>query len=516
MKNMMNRKATHAGATSALVAALVMGTACNSTEPEVPVYRLVPVSTRDINVDVTAAGVVEPVMTVEVRSKASGEIFAMRVEIGDAVRAGELLIRVDPRVPEASLRQAVADSILARAEFETAESQLRRAESLHETQSITEVEYEDARLAVASARASLIRADRSLEDARISAEDTEVRAPMSGVVIDQRVEEGTVITSATGASAGSVLLQMANLDTVQIRSLVDETDIGRIEPGLQMTITVDAYPNHPFRGRVLKIEPQAEVSSNVTMFPVLVRIPNEDGLLRPGMNGEVSISIGRRRGVVAVPNTALRTARDFMSAATVLGLDPQATRERLFESRFGDRARGSRSEGIPATTSGAAVDETNTTRPAGRLRNMELPEGVSEEQVRAIMGKRRTEGEDALTREERALLERIGITGRPPGARTGADGPARPAASSTNDPLAAEYVVFVMRDSIPTATWIRTGLTDGNYSEVLEGLTATDTVIVLPGTGTPNTDGPMGGMGGMGGGRGMGMGPPPGGRPPGR
>jgi HlyD family secretion protein len=496
---MMNRKLTHAGATSALIAVLAIGTACQSTEPEEPIYRLVPVSTRDINVNVTAAGAVEPVMTVEVRSKASGEIFEMRVEIGDQVRAGALLLRVDPRVPEASLRQAVADSVLAEAQYATAQSQLRRTEGLHESQSITEVEFEDARLAVASARASLISAARSLEDARISAEDTEVRAPLTGVVIDKRVEEGSVITSATGASAGSVLLQMANLDTVQIRALVDETDIGRIEPGLQVTIRADAYPNRPFRGRVLKIEPQAEVTSNVTMFPVLIRIGNEEGLLRPGMNGEVDISIGRRRGAVAVPNNALRTMRDFMSAATVLELDPQAVRQQLADARQFNMEQGDGT--IPAAG--------DSGRRGTRWMERELPEGVSQEQVREIMGKRRTEGEESLTQEERALLERIGFTGRPPGGMNAPTETSGPSASSTNDPLAADYIVFVMRDSVRTAVRIRTGLSDGTYSEVLEGLSEGDTLIVLPSTGTRSTGGPMGGMGG-------GMGPPPGGRPPGR
>ena len=495
---MKNRKLSHASAIWAPIAVLVTVTACATPEPEEPIYRLVPISNRDVNVDVTAAGTVEPVMTVEVRSKASGEIFEMRVEIGDEVRAGELLLRVDPRVPEASLRQAVADSVLAQAEYETAQSQLRRTEGLHETGSVTEVEFEDARLAVASARASLIRAARSLEDARISAEDTEVRAPMSGVVIDKRVEEGTVITSATGASAGSVLLQMADLDTVQVRSLVDETDIGRIEPGLQVTISVDAYPNRPFRGRVQKIEPQAEVTSNVTMFPVLVRIPNEEGLLRPGMNGEVTISIGRRRGAVAVPNNALRTMRDFRSAAEVLGMDPQVAMQQIAEMRQLNSERGPRT-----VADGSIQPAGDSGRHGMRWMEQELPEGVSQEQVREILGKRRTDGEEALTQEERALLERIGFTGRPPVGMNAISGPSGPAASSTNDPLAADYVVFVMRDSVATAVRIRTGLSDGTYSEVLEGLMAGDTVMVLPSTGTPSEDG-MGGMRGMG----RGMGPP--------
>ena len=492
-------------ASAAPVALLAVGAACSSTElQEEEVYRLVPLSTRDITVQVEAAGSVEPVMTVEVRSKASGEIFEMNVEIGDEVRAGELLLRIDPRVPEATLRQAVADSILAQAELETSQSKLNRAEQLHGTQSITEVEWEDARLAVASARASLIRAVRSLEDARISAEDTEVRAPMSGVVIDKRVEEGSVITSATGASAGSVLLAMANLDTVQFRSLVDETDIGRVEPGLQVTITVDAYPNRPFRGRVQKIEPQAEVTSNVTMFPVLVRIPNEEGLLRPGMNGEVDISIGRRREVVAVPNNALRTFRDFTSAAVVLGLDPQAARERLLETRPESRIRGLRADSGARVAREPVPGDSGRRGPGRDWRNMQLPEGVTQEQVRAIMVKRRNDGEESLTADERALLARIGFDRRPPGGFAPPAASGAPEVSSSNDPLAADFIVFVMRDSVPTPVWIRTGLTDETYSEILEGVSATDTVLVLPSlAAASDSDGPP--MRGMG----RGMGRPP-------
>jgi HlyD family secretion protein len=94
----------------------------------------------------------------------------------------------------------------------------------------------------------LVRAERSLEDARIAAEDTEIRAPLNGVVIKKLVEEGTVITSATqGASGGTILLQMANLDTVQVRALVEETDIGKVEPDLEVTITVDAFQSRPLR-----------------------------------------------------------------------------------------------------------------------------------------------------------------------------------------------------------------------------------------------------------------------------
>src|SRR5205807_4293229 len=75
---------------------------------------------------------------------------------------------------------------------------------------------------------------------------------------------------------GTVILKMANLDTVQVSALVDETDVGKVQPGVPVTISVDAFPHRSFDGTVLKIEPQAQVSQNVTMFPVEVDIPNPE------------------------------------------------------------------------------------------------------------------------------------------------------------------------------------------------------------------------------------------------
>ena len=120
---------------------------------------------------------------------------------------------------------------------------------------------------------------------------------------------------------------------MQVRTLVDETDVGKFQAGLSATVTVDAFPNRPFTGTVLKIEPQAQTEQNVTMFPVLVRIDNKEGLLRPGMNAEVEVHVGQRDSVLAVPNAALRTARDVGSAAQVLGLSPAAVQQQLAAAR---------------------------------------------------------------------------------------------------------------------------------------------------------------------------------------
>ena len=108
-----------------------------------------------------------------------------------------------------------------------------------------------------------------MDNAKIQLEDTDVRAPITGTIIEKDVERGAVIASATNnVSGGTTLLKMADLDLVQVSTLVDETDIGKVQPGLRVTVTVDAYPNRPFEGTVLKIEPQAQTEQNVTIFPV--------------------------------------------------------------------------------------------------------------------------------------------------------------------------------------------------------------------------------------------------------
>ena len=103
---------------------------------------------------------------------------------------------------------------------------------------------------------------------------------------------------------------MADLKSMQVRTLVDETDMGDIRPGMQANVTVEAYPERRFVGIVEKIEPQALVQQNVTMFPVIVRLDNSSGLLRPGMNAEVEIELAQATGVLLIPNNAVVTPED--------------------------------------------------------------------------------------------------------------------------------------------------------------------------------------------------------------
>ncbi len=387
----------------------VMAAACGAEAPPAPVYQVVPVERREIVVSAEAAGVIEPYVTVEIKSKASGEILEVLADSGDRVERDTLLLRIDQRQLRNTLAQAKADLEVARARHANATAQLRRSEKLFQAQSLSETSYDQAVLDHATAKAEVVRSVAAVENAQIEMDDTDVLAPIEGTILHRAVERGQVISSPTrDVAGGTVLLTMADLERVRVRTLVDETDIGKIHPGLAATVSVSAYPARSFHGSVLKIEPQSETEQDVTMFPTLVALDNPEGLLKPGMNCEVEIHVDRRDAVLAIPNAALRTPGDVASAAEVLGLPPDEVGEAL------DATRDSPS--------------------------------------RAVSGE--AESEPATAPQKRGSFRRGG-----------------------------EYIVFTLTDSAPAARWIRTGLTDLDFTEVLEGLSEADSVLILPSAG---------------------------------
>ncbi len=470
--------------TSAAGALLLAGLAGCAKKQAPQSYEAVPVERRNLVVSASASGAIEPVLTVDVKSKASGEIIGMNVQTGDDVKQDQLLASIDPRIPRNNLAQAEANLQVAQAQLSNAKAQLARSDTLFKAQAITQTEYDIAKLDYANANAAVIRARSDLENARDRMNDTKLRAPLAGTIITKNVELGTVISSpTTDVGGGTVLFKMANLDTVQIRALVDETDIGKVSPGLLSTITVDAYPNRPFEGSVLKIEPQATVQQNVTMFNVLVRIPNPNHLLKPGMNTEVEIHVGQRQNVLAIPNAALRTQRDVGSAAQVLGLDPNVVQQQLAAARQQPQSatnRDSASLGGGTTRRDTTVKRDSTGAPAGGNtmttpdgRTIQLPPGVTEAVVRSAFQKRMS-GQELTPAEQNAMAAMRQMMSRAgSGGGQGGGGFRRSGDVSS-------YIVFVLRGGKPAPVQIRTGLTDLDYIEVLSGLTEQDTVLVLP------------------------------------
>jgi len=421
---------------TALVFVLV---GCAPAEDEVQFYTSAAVAERDIIVSVDAAGIIEPILTVELKSKASGEILSFNTETGDVVEEGALLVQIDERTPKNNLAQADAALEAAIARQGIAVAQANRGETLFKSKSIPEQDYEQLILERANAQADVVRTQVNVENLRIALEDTVVSAPLAGTIIEKLVEKGQVISSPTqDMGGGTTLLRMADLSVVQVKALVDETDIGKIVPDQPVKVTVTAYPNQPFTGRVKKIEPQAEADQTVTTFSVLVLLDNERRLLRPGMNADVEIRVSERYGVLAVPTMALRTLGDIPISAQLVGVSPEQVRSQLGLAAGRPSAGG----GPPRAAGGPRGGGGSPRSAAGRQQH-----GNSE-----------------------------GGGGWSP--RRGGSG------GATGYQFSNRYWVFRVRaDGSHEAVNVPTGVTDLEYNEVLDGLSAGDEVLLLPSSG---------------------------------
>ncbi len=458
-----------------------------STRPS----SLVEVERRNLEIVAEAAGQVEAVRVVEVKSRASGEVLRVNVESGDKIEQGTLLAEIDPRDVQSALEQAQADLSSARVKWSTSDAHRKRLEKLRETGVVTQQELESAVQAAASSNAEVVRAETNLRLARERRNDVTIRAPISGTVLERTVEIGQIIASATqNVSGGTTLFKMADLSVMQVRAKIDETDVGQIHPGQSVRVTVEAYPGKPFTGTIAKIEPQAVVEQNVTLFPVLVRLENRDGLLRPGMNAEVSIQIARRNQVAAIPNAAVTTMREARTAAASLGIDEQTVMAAIRPASASASAPAS-AKGEGGATAAAVSPE------CAQLRD----------QVRAAGGP------SALSDADREKLKACRAASKGdsgPGAGAGAGGGGAPGGGDVR-----RGVVFVMgTNGVAEPRRVTLGLSDWEYTEVVDGVQPGEKVVQISATQLmqkqqemtdrfrQRNSGPVPGAGGTGGGRG--------------
>jgi len=302
-------------------AALLVSCGGGSDEEEFKFYTLKEAGAQQLELTVEASGTVEAISSIEIKSKASGQVLFLGAEVGDYVEEGIVLARIDQRTPTNTLAQANADLEVAKVRLSNAQNQFDRSKRLHDEGNISDKSFEDAQEAFSSARAQLVRAEVFLENARIALDDTSVRSPIAGTVISRLAEVGQVITSPTSAvGGGTLLMEMADLNKVRVRALIDEIDIGKITIGQEVTLKVSAYRDKRFMGVVSKIEPMSKIDQNVTTFPVLIDIENTDNLLLIGMNTDVEIEILNEEVALALPAGSLRTRKDIVSVASLLGI----------------------------------------------------------------------------------------------------------------------------------------------------------------------------------------------------
>ena len=284
----------------------------------VPEVRTVTVSVGEVVDTVVATGSLEAVTTVQVGSQVSGIIRDLYVDYNSIVRAGDVIMRLDPSLFETQTEQARANLLRAEADVERLEVaaddarvQLARSVDLaaRELISATELEAAEvgARAAAAqlkSAAAQVVQARAALRQHEVNLEHTVIRAPIDGIVISRLVDVGQTV--AASLQAPELFVIAADLTKMRAIANIDESDVGRIRPRQRVTFTVDAYPADEFTGTVSQIRLEPVVQQNVVTYATVVDAPNPDLKLKPGMTATITLEIARRDNVPRIPNAALR------------------------------------------------------------------------------------------------------------------------------------------------------------------------------------------------------------------
>lgn len=273
-------------------------------------YKELPVKRGTFRLVVSASGEVKPIDRVEIKSKASGMVEELPVEEGDFIHKGDLIARLDQKDERAEFEQAQANLDIAKAELKQAQHTYDRRDQLFQKGLISEEELGQIELDLAVAKGKLVQATTALQRASERLAEAVVRAPIDGVILQKYVEKGQIIASGvSNVTGGTPIADLADMSSVYIEAGVDEIDIGRIKAGQTAVVVAEAYPHLRFKGRIVRIAPEAIVEQNVTLFNVIIEVENTEGKLKSGMNANVEITIMEKPDVLLVPSLTLQKPR---------------------------------------------------------------------------------------------------------------------------------------------------------------------------------------------------------------
>src|SRR5262249_4416518 len=299
----------------ALVAARAKDKGKDKTPPNP--FRLGKVQEEPLQVSVREVGVVDPVTKVDVKSAVSGRVLALKVREGATVQRGDVLAEVEPDVNQAQTLSDVSGGLtqaelkLQDAEREYASQKalfdqgLLGSDAFKQVKNNREIAMEN--LKAAKTRYQIVEARGIPISGNASSQNARVTSPMSGVVIKKGVELGETVTSGVSSfNAGTVLFTVADLKSLIIRVNLNEVDIAKVAVGQPVRVTLDAYPQKVFNGRVTFVAPSADLVDKIKVFKVEVTLDQLADAFRTGMSANVEILGEKRDNVISVPLEALQ------------------------------------------------------------------------------------------------------------------------------------------------------------------------------------------------------------------
>jgi HlyD family secretion protein len=267
-------------------------------------YRTEAVSQGSISASVNATGTLSAVTTVQVGSQVSGIIAKLYADFNSQVKQGQLLAELDPTPFLQTVDQRKADVTKAQVDVASTKVTYDRQKRLADAGLIAQSDLDAAKAAYDGARAGLAQSQAALKQAQTNLGYAKIFSPIDGQVVARQYDIGQTV--AASFSAPTLFTIAKDLTKMQVQADVDQSDIGQMKVGEPVQFTVDAYPDQPFRGQISQVRLNATVTQNVITYPVIVEVPNPDLKLRPSMTANVTIRVATVRDVLRVPNSALR------------------------------------------------------------------------------------------------------------------------------------------------------------------------------------------------------------------
>ena len=288
-------------------------------------FRLGKVQQEDLQVSVREVGVVDPVTKVDVKSAVSGRILSLRVREGAVVKTGDLLAEIEPDVNQAQTLSDVQGGLTqAQLRLQDAQREFASQKSLFDHGLIGRDAFRSAQNKLDQAQEAensaklryQIVEDRGIPiSGNAASQKARVSSPMSGVVIKKGVEPGETVTSGVSSfNAGTVLFTVADLKSLIIRVNLNEVDIAKVHAGQPVRISLDAYPQKIFTGRVSFVSPAADLVEKIKVFKVEVALDQLSDTFKTGMSANVEILGDKREKAVSIPLESLQK-RDGQTVA---------------------------------------------------------------------------------------------------------------------------------------------------------------------------------------------------------
>jgi HlyD family secretion protein len=418
-------------------------------------FRTVTITRGDIVQEITANGSLTPVKQVEVGSQVSGIIEKILVDFNSKVKQDQLLARIDPSTYQKNVAQAKAQLAVAKANLELAEVNAHRADQLFKDKLISAAEHDTAVASYHSAQASVQIQEASVERANVDLGYTQIKAPIDGVVISRAVDEGQTVASSFNTPR---LFVIANdLTKMQIEAAVSEADVGGVEEGERVSFSVDAFPNRKFVGQVQQVRFAPITNQNVVTYTAVIHVDNPDYKLRPGMTATAKIVTAEKNGVLRAPNSALR----FRPPPGAIVL-----------SATNSPAGG-------ATNQAAVVtDSSGMPIPPWRAESRRPNPGEREKWEASLTPEQREKFQQSMQQ----MRQRFAEGGGGPGG--GGPGATARAAKPEGPTIATAYLMLppegnAGKDAPVTLkpVTVKAGVTDGLFTEILDGLREGDVVV---------------------------------------